>query len=60
MEELVLVKVAEEYASQIADYRQEMLDIGSPMDGTGSLKVMENPYDYLCSFLYPPSPQDSL
>ena len=47
MEELVLVKVAEEYASQIADYRQEMLDAGSSMDGTGSLKVMENPYDYI-------------
>ena len=47
MEELVLVKVAEEYASQIADYRQEMLDMGSSMDGTGSLKVMENPYDYI-------------
>ena len=47
MEELVLVKVAEEYASQIADYRQEMLDMGSDMDGTGSLKVMENPYDYI-------------
>ena len=47
MEELVLVKVDEEYASQIADYRQEMLDMGSSMDGTGSLKVMENPYDYI-------------
>ena len=47
MEELILVKVAEEYASQIADYRQEMLDAGSSMDGTGSLKVMENPYDYI-------------
>ena len=47
MEELVLVKVAEEYASQIADYRQEMLDMGSSMDGTGSLRVMENPYDYI-------------
>ena len=47
MEELILVKVAEEYASQIADYRKEMLDAGSSMDGTGSLKVMENPYDYI-------------
>ena len=47
MEEFTLVKVAEEYASQIADYRQEMLDMGSSMDGTGSLRVMENPYDYI-------------
>lgn len=47
MEEFILVKVAEEYASQIADYRQEMLDMGSSMDGTGSLRVIENPYDYI-------------
>ena len=47
MEELVLVKVAEEYASQIADYRQEMLDMGSSMDGTGSLRRTADPYDYI-------------
>ena len=47
MEELVLVKVAEEYASQIADYRQEMLDMGSSMDGTGSLRAMADPYEYI-------------
>ena len=47
MEEFILVKVAEEYASQIADYRQEMLDMGSSMDGTGSLRVMADPYEYI-------------
>ena len=47
MEELILVKVSEEYASQIADYRQEMLDMGSSMDGTGSLRVMADPYEFI-------------
>ena len=47
MEELILVKVDEEYASQIADYRQEMLDMGSSMDGTGSLRVMADPYEFI-------------
>ena len=32
-----------EYESQIRDYRQEFLDEGGSMDGTGALRRMEDP-----------------
>ena len=47
MEELILVKPTREYASQIAQYRQEFLDAGDSMDGCGSLGRMENPFDFI-------------
>lgn len=43
MEEFILVRPTSEYASQIAQYRQEFLDAGDSMDGTGPLRRFENP-----------------
>ncbi|MBO5622112.1 MAG: hypothetical protein J5959_10840 [Butyrivibrio sp.] len=36
-----------EYESQICDYRQEFLDEGGSMDGTGALRRMENPKEWI-------------
>ena len=47
MEELILIKPTAEYANQIKEYRQEFLDAGDSMDGTGSLRRMENPLDFI-------------
>lgn len=47
MEELRLVIPDESMAEEIRAYRQAMLDAGSSMDGTGSLRRMENPLDWL-------------
>ena len=47
MEELSLIKVSMEYAEQIAEYRQELLDTGSSMDGTGMLRAIEDPQEYV-------------
>lgn len=38
MEQFVLVRPTNEYASQIAEYRQEFLDADDSMDGTGPLR----------------------
>lgn len=35
MEDLILIKPKTEYANQIAKYKQEFIDAGSSMDGTG-------------------------
>ncbi len=47
MEEFILMRPSSEYASQIVEYRQEFLDAGDSMDGTGPLRRFENPEDYI-------------
>ena len=43
----MLIKPSEEFAAQIAEYRREFLDAGDSMDGCGSLRQTENPFDYI-------------
>lgn len=47
MEEFILIRPTSEYASQIAEYRQEFLDAGDSMDGTGPLRRFEDPEEYV-------------
>lgn len=47
MEELILTRPASEYAGQIAEYRQEFLDAGDSMDGTGPLRRTEDTEEYI-------------
>ena len=47
MEEFILTRPTSEYASQIAEYRQEFLDVGDSMDGCGPLRRFENPEEYI-------------
>lgn len=47
MEDLILIHPTDTYADQIAAYRQEFLAAGDSMDGTGSLRDMETPADWL-------------
>ena len=47
MEEFILIRPTSEYASQIVEYRQEFLDAGDSMDGTGPLRRFENPEEYI-------------
>ncbi len=47
MGELYLIEPDSTMADKIASYRQEFLEAGSSMDGCGSLRVLENPMDWL-------------
>ena len=47
MEKLILIKPSAEYADQIKEYRQEFLDAGDSMDGTGSLRRFDDPLDFI-------------
>ena len=47
IEMLKLIEPTAEYAEQIKEYRRDMLDNGSSMDGTGPLRYMENPYEWI-------------
>ncbi len=47
MTDLRLVIPDETLCEEIRAYRQEMLDAGSSMDGTGTLRRQENPADWL-------------
>lgn len=47
MDECILIRPMSEYASQIAEYRQEFLDAGDSMDGTGPLRRLEDPEEYI-------------
>lgn len=47
MEEFILTRPTKEYAIQIAQYRQEFLNAGDSMDGTGPLRRIENPEEYI-------------
>ena len=44
---LILMRSCFEYAEQIREYRQEFLDCGDSMDGCGSLRRIEDPYEYI-------------
>lgn len=46
-DEFILVRPTSEYANQIAEYRQEFLDVGDSMDGTGPLRRFEKPEEYI-------------
>ena len=47
MEEFILIRPTSEYATQIIEYRQEFLDAGDSMDGTGPLRRTSNPEEYI-------------
>lgn len=47
MEEFVLIRPTEEYAPQLAAYRQEFLDADGSMDGCGPLRRFEDPAAYI-------------
>lgn len=47
MDTVILVKPTTEYASQIAEYRQEFLDVGDSMDGCGPLRQTDDPIQYI-------------
>ena len=47
MEEFILTRLSGEYATQIAEYRQEFLDAGDSMDGCGPLYRVEDPEEYI-------------
>jgi len=47
MEHLILVEPKPAFSEQIAAYRQEFLDEGGSMDGTGSLRSMADPAEWL-------------
>ena len=47
MEDFILIRPTSEYASQIVEYRQEFLDAGDSMDGTGPLRRTSNPEEYI-------------
>ena len=43
MEDFILIRPTLEYASEIASYRREFLDVGDSMDGCGPLRRIEDP-----------------
>lgn len=47
MEEFTLIRPTSEYASQITEYRHEFLDAGDSMDGTGPLRRIKDPEEYI-------------
>ena len=47
MKDFIMIRPTSEYASQIIEYRQEFLDAGDSMDGTGPLRRFENPEEYI-------------
>ena len=47
MEAFVFIRPDRRYAAQIREYRQEFLDAGDSMDGTGALRRMEDMDGYL-------------
>ena len=46
-EKLILMLPSTEYADEIRAYRQEFLDAGDSMDGTGPLRRIADPYEWL-------------
>ena len=49
IEYLQLLLPSAEYREQIAAYRQEFLDAGDSMDGTGPLRRMADPMEWLAA-----------
>ena len=47
MEDYILIRPTNEYAAQIAEYRSEFLAAGESMDGTGPLRDMAEPMEYI-------------
>lgn len=47
MDRMILTEANATYAKQIAEYRKEFLDSGDSMDGCGSLRRIDNPFEYL-------------
>lgn len=47
MEDYILIKPTKEYAQQIVEYRKEFLKAGDSMDGTGPLRKIEDPNEYI-------------
>lgn len=47
MNRLALVKPNNDFANQIAEYRKEFLACNDSMDGCGSLRRMEDPYEFI-------------
>lgn len=47
MDEFILIRPTSQYASQISEYRREFLEMGDSMDGTGPLRRIEDPEDYI-------------
>ena len=48
-EELRLILPTAEYRDEIASYRKEFLDAGDSMDGTGSLRRLSDPMEWLAA-----------
>ena len=46
-EDIILATADEKYAEEIRQYRQEFIDCNDHMDGCGSLRKFENPYEYI-------------
>ena len=47
MNSFKLIRPTINYAGQISEYRQEFIDMGDSMDGCGSLRTIDNPFDYI-------------
>ena len=47
MEKFILIRPTSEYASQIVEYRQEFLEAGDSMDGTGALRKTADPEEFI-------------
>ena len=47
LEKFILIRPTSEYASQLAEYRQEFLAADSSMDGCGPLRRFEDPNEYI-------------
>lgn len=47
MDDIILTVPDASYSDEISSYRREFLECGSSMDGTGFLRSMENPKEWL-------------
>lgn len=47
MKDCILIRPTGEYADQIREYREEFLAAGDSMDGTGALRRIEDPEEYI-------------
>lgn len=47
MEDYILIKPTIVYAEQIAEYRKEFLEAGDSIDGTGPLRRIDEPSEYI-------------
>ena len=47
MEDFILIRPSEKYAEQIFEYKKEFIEAGDSMDGTGALRRIEDPMEYI-------------